>query len=80
MNREQLLKRWNELAPGECEVDVSQYGTQVWVRHDGAKRFRDDPPTGTDQARLLLALIEAISARGWHYTLASYLADGTLPQ
>lgn len=65
------MRRWRDLAPGECRVEVGQYGTQVWVKLGGAFRFQDDPRTEMDKAIQLAALTVAIRARNWHWRLDS---------
>lgn len=75
--RETLLRRWSELAPGECEINERSPGL-------GKPRisFKVPPFEGwylhghiVGNALILSALIEAIRARGKHYTIESYVSD-----
>lgn len=77
-NRQRLLARWSELAPGEC----SYYGGGSCVLLGHFAIETTEPPADStdaahihsaaiDRAIVLSALIEAIRARGWHYQIES---------
>lgn len=76
--RQALLRRWSQLEPERCSVSSSgvfsiRLGdiarTERWLLTDGHNAV-------TEMAILLGALIEAITARGWGYTLNSALPEG----
>src|SRR5882672_4229647 len=69
--REANLKRWSELAPGECTIRSHSIEVGILSSTIGTSSgFHMNPElTFCDRAVLLSALIEAIRARGWHYAL-----------
>lgn len=71
--REANLKRWSELAPGECTVRAHSVEVGILSSTVGTSSgFHMNPElTFCDRALLTAALIEAIRARGWHYQLES---------
>jgi len=69
--REELLKRWAELAQGECEVWREAAPYLLPEFRFVALGAVVDMGDYHDRAVLLLALIEAVRARGWHYRLRS---------
>lgn len=65
VDRELLLKRWAELAPGECTSGLLSDGQVVWG-------FNGGPLVNSPHffpAILLAGLIEAIKNRGWLFHL-----------
>ena len=64
-NREQLLARWAELAPQECDITTrySEPPISIWRLN---RRGHFDESAAVFPALLLSALIEAVRARGWH--------------
>lgn len=77
VDRQELLRRWSEIAPGECEIDGDYW--RFKPQHVGS---HFDRPF-VFPALILAALIEAIRARGWHFTLetgleSEYCADVSL--
>lgn len=66
MSRDELLKRWSKLAPGEC-VFVSSHALSVGIGLHAILL----PLTRPEEGILMLALIEAIRARGWYFLMQS---------
>jgi hypothetical protein len=74
MNREELLSKWAELAPGECSITTS--GNQLVLQFLGTHLGMTPLPISKrNEGMVLSALIEAIRARGWHYRLQSDETD-----
>jgi hypothetical protein len=76
VDRTQLLRRWSELAPEECKISCAEPG-YIQAEFHAVRLVRIKSHDARcvvdlyDPAYLLLALIEAIRNRGWHYTLSS---------
>lgn len=76
-DRMELLARWSEIAPSECDIRPDPVSEDVHEVITFAARGRSMYITDSPyfEAVLLSALIEAVRARGWHYTLESYQSD-----